>query len=413
MLVVSHPTGNTFSKALLAQIVRENLEFKFFTTMNFSDTSLLLSCVPSSLKVELLRRSFPINRNCVKTRPFKEFIRLISRKYGINFLTSHETGYACVDAVYQDIDRYLDEYLQKANRVRSIKVVYCYEDGAFRTFSRAKEQGITCFYDLPIAYWETGLLLLKQEAERYPLWEPTLIGTRNSQAKLNRKTNELMLADFVVCPSKFVRDSLPHELVENKKVIVSEFGSPRLDLPHRNFKCLDKNIPLRVLFVGSMTQRKGLADIFAAFKLLNRPDIELVILGSLKASLEFYRQEYPNFKYYPPRPHSEVLQVMASCDIFLFPSIVEGRALVQQEAMISGLPLITTYNAGADDLIEEGVTGFLVPIRSPRSIAEKLAWFADNREAIPMMSSAAFERAKALTWESYSRKIISEIKKCL
>ena len=122
-----------------------------------------------------------------------------------------------------------------------------------------------------------------------------------------------------------------------------------------------------------MTQRKGLADLFAAFRLLKRSDVELVVMGSPLASHEFYRSELPDFQYEPPRPHAEVLKLMQSCDVFVLPSIVEGRALVQQEAMACGLPLIVTANAGAEDVIDEGETGFLVPIRSPEVIAERIA----------------------------------------
>ena len=56
---------------------------------------------------------------------------------------------------------------------------------------------------------------------------------------------------------------------------------------------------------------------------------------------------------------------MRSCDLLVLPSIVEGRALVLQEAMACGLAMIATPNAGAEDLIVEGETGFLVPVGAP------------------------------------------------
>ncbi|MDS3859243.1 glycosyltransferase family 4 protein [Thermosynechococcaceae cyanobacterium BACA0444] len=407
MFIISHPTGNTFSRSLLKELEDEDLDFLFFTTLSVDEKSRLLSFLPSFVRAEILRRNFSITPHHIRTRPFREIIRLIAPKLGAHFLIKHETGFACIDAVYQDLDQNISEYLSQDTKVGSIQAVYCYEDGALQTFKTARQKGITCFYDLPIAYWETSLKLLQEEAARYPQWESTLIGTRNSSAKLERKTQELQLANYVICPSKFVRDSLPQNIVDSKKILVSEFGSPQLNLSQHDFQYLNKGVPLRVLFVGSMTQRKGLADIFAAFRLLKRYDIELLVLGSPVVSMKFYKEEFPNFQYFSPRPHSEVLKLMRTCDVFLFPSIVEGRALVQQEAMISGLPLITTYNAGADDLVEDGVTGFLVPIRSPESIAEKLTWFADNRDKIPKMSYAAFNKAKALTWEKYSKKIVS------
>jgi len=145
-----------------------------------------------------------------------------------------------------------------------------------------------------------------------------------------------------------------------------------------------------------MTQRKGLADVFAAIKMLNSADVELVVMGSPIQSLSWYQERSPAFTYEPPRPHREFLELMRTCDVLLLPSLVEGRALVQQEAMACGLPVIATRNAGADDLIADGETGFLVPIRSPGEIAAKLEWCLRNRAAVAGMGIAAQERARQL-----------------
>jgi glycosyltransferase involved in cell wall biosynthesis len=83
---------------------------------------------------------------------------------------------------------------------------------------------------------------------------------------------------------------------------------------------------------------------------------------------------------------------------------------VQQEAMACGLPVIATRNAGADDAIIEGETGFLVPIRSPESIAEKISWCARNRSRISGMRLAAKKRARDFTWRSYSEAIVTAVR---
>jgi glycosyltransferase involved in cell wall biosynthesis len=162
-----------------------------------------------------------------------------------------------------------------------------------------------------------------------------------------------------------------------------------------------------------MTQRKGLGDLLAAMRSLNRNDVELIVMGSLQAPMEFYRQEFANFTYEPGRAHAQVLELMRSCDVFCLPSIVEGRALVMQEAMSQGLPLIITPNTGGEDLIAEGITGFLVPIRRPELIAEKIAWFADHRAMLPEMSRAAQAKAAQLTWDIYGQTIVRAIRENL
>jgi glycosyltransferase involved in cell wall biosynthesis len=133
-------------------------------------------------------------------------------------------------------------------------------------------------------------------------------------------------------------------------------------------------------------------------------------MGSLLRPLAWYREQFPHFIYEPPRPHRDVLRLMRTCDVLVLPSIVEGRALVQQEAMACGLPLIVTKNAGGDDLIVDGETGFLVPVRSPEAIADKINWFAENRARLPGMAIAAQGRASELTWRGYGEMIVSAIR---
>ena len=307
----------------------------------------------------------------------------------------HESGWASVEAVAQDFDR------QVSKRLSGTARIYCYEDSALSTFRAAARMGIRRYYELPIMYWQTVRRLLREEAERYPEWEPTLLATRDSNAKLERKSAELQLADLVICPSRQVQESLP----SGTPSLVAEYGCPEpvSERPRRD------NSRLKVLFVGSMTQRKGLADLFSAMKLLNRPDVELIVLGTPLLPLEFYRREYPDFVYEPVRPNAEVRRLMLECDVLVLPSIVEGRAMVQMEALSCGLPIIVTPNAGAEDLVEEQRTGFLVPIRAPEKLAETIGWIADHKEWVDEVRPAVLERARRSGWGKYTSKILAAI----
>jgi glycosyltransferase involved in cell wall biosynthesis len=309
-----------------------------------------------------------------------------------------------VNSVYCDLDRKLADDLSILIGKHQLTGIYAYEDGACETFSAASMLGLKCFYELPIAYWEIAQQLLRAEAERWPEWKKTMPMLEDSPEKQARKTREAQLADVIICPSRFAYDSIPSDLRETRKCIVAAFGSPECERTPK-FEPAGKKI--RVLFAGSMTQRKGLADLFAAMKLVRREDFELVVMGSVMAPMDFYRKQFRDFVYEPPRPHEKVLELMETCDVLVMPSIVEGRALVQQEAMSRGVILIATANAGAADLVEDGTAGFLVPIRSPGDIAEKLTWIADHRAALPEMKRAAYEKAAGLTWKSYADRIVN------
>jgi len=133
------------------------------------------------------------------------------------------------------------------------------------------------------------------------------------------------------------------------------------------------------------------------------------VLGTALMPLGFYRKQCPEFVYERPRRHRDALSLMRSCDILVLPSLVEGRALVLQEAMTCGLPIIVTPNTGGSDLVVPGRTGCLVPIRSPESIAEAILRLADDRRLLEYMSKEARRKAAEYTWSQYTNRIVQAI----
>ena len=374
MILLSHPTVNAFNRALVEALARADRLASFHTT------------------ITLGRRAVALPPDKVHRHPWRELARLAAQRLGWR----SGRGTLGIDAVYRALDA------ATARQLGQARAVYCYEDGALATFQAARERGLPRFYELPIAYWETTQRLLREEAERLPAWACTLQAPDDSPEKLARKTAELALADLVICPSGFVQASLP----PGTRSMVAEFGSPAVP---RHPAARPESGPLKLLFAGTMTQRKGLADVFAALRLLDRRDVELTVLGTALAPLAFYRGAWPHFIYEPPRSHRRVLALMDACDVLVLPSIVEGRALVLQEALSRGLPLLVTPNAGGEDLIEPGATGWLVPIRNPAALADRIAWFAGHRPELPAMRAAARRMAAARSWADYTRRIIAAI----
>jgi glycosyltransferase involved in cell wall biosynthesis len=400
MILLAHPTGNVFVREAVSALDEAGLLAEFHTAIATCGKNFFakLAGLPGFGELHRRRLSGKFETK-LRLHPFREGGRLFASRMGLGFATRHEAGFFSLDAVYRSFDRSV------AHRVaaRKFSAVYCYEDGALETFRAARDAGIPCIYDLPIAHWSTVRRLLLEEADRLPEWACTMDGLRDSEKKVQRKDEEIALADFVICPSNFVRASLPLEIQSRKQIKIASFGSPpvvELERPTRRAG------PLRVLFAGSMTQRKGLGDLFSAMRLLDSNRFELHVMGTPLAGMAFYRRQFRGFTYHPTRPNAHVLDLMRSCDVFVLPSIVEGRALVQQEAMACGLPLVATRNAGAEDLLEDRTAGFLVPIRSPESIAEKLQLLENNREILESMSLAARAKAAELSWLNYRSKIV-------
>jgi glycosyltransferase involved in cell wall biosynthesis len=283
--------------------------------------------------------------------------------------------------------------------------VYAYEDGALDTFRAARARGLRTLYDLPIGYHRAAQRLFAEEAELSPDFAPMLDGLRDSGAKLERKAEEARLADRIIVPSEFVRQTLEQEGFPASRIRLVPFGAPDA-VRARTWTDEDLRRPLRLLFAGSVGQRKGIGYLLQAMRLLKGAPVELAVLGTVvgdSAPLAPYRDL---FRHEPTRPHAEVLELMRSCDVLVLPSLWEGLAQVQLEALACGLPLLVTPNAGGAHLVRDGINGFLVPIRSPEALAEKIRWFVANREALPAMSAAAAAAARQSTWSAYREGIV-------
>ena len=386
--VVSHPTGNTFVRALLNQFNNQNLLKRFFTTIGAGEgANSLISAFCGK------KRQYDIPDKMISRQWMPELTRLLSK--GDQAKKRHRADHS-----YQALDK------KVSNKLASLtsQVLHSYEDGCASSFARAKQLGMQCSYELPIAHWATVRRLLAEEAERYPEWEPTLESTREPEEKLFRKEEELRLADRITCPSKFVFDSIPSEIRQKTPCQISPFGSPQCEPV--DFELSQKSEILKLLFVGSMSQRKGLADLFEALKLLKGEPVSLSILGQPSMPMEFYRKQFPDFEFYPTCTNSKVREIMHQHDALVLPSIVEGRALVQQEALSCGLPIIVTSNAGGEDLVEEGVTGHLVPIRSPEKIAEAICSMMANKKNRDEIQKLCQKKAREYTWAKYAQNII-------
>ena len=105
-------------------------------------------------------------------------------------------------------------------------------------------------------------------------------------------------------------------------------------------------------------------------------------------------------------PHARVLELMTEHDVLVLPSLVEGFGLVITEALSRGLPVITTAHAGGADLMTDGREGFIVPIRSPDAIADRLTRLAEDRDLLARMAEAALATARRNPWERYEARIV-------
>jgi glycosyltransferase involved in cell wall biosynthesis len=155
--------------------------------------------------------------------------------------------------------------------------------------------------------------------------------------------------------------------------------------------------------------RKGVYYLLDAFLQLSCPRKRLVFAGSISPELagtvRQWRQS-PQISVLGHVPQARLREIMSTSNVMVLPSVEEGLALVQAQAMACGCPVIASENTGASDLFTDGKEGFIVPIRDPNAIAERLQLLADNADVQSRMSEAALQRVKSMGgWEQYGETI--------
>jgi len=210
------------------------------------------------------------------------------------------------------------------------------------------------------------------------------------------------LADLIVVPSEYVRRTFVESGVPAAKMRTIPFGVD-LSMFHPVAK---KDDTFRIICVAQMIARKGIGYLLEAMKMARLKNAELWLIGQLNDEFKPVLDRYSDyFRYMGVFPRGELYKYYSQGSVFVLPSVEEGLALVMGQAMACGLPVIATENSGAEDLFTDGREGFIVPVRSPEAIRDKILLLYEDSARREAMSKAALERVKSYGgWKSYGEK---------
>jgi glycosyltransferase involved in cell wall biosynthesis len=162
--------------------------------------------------------------------------------------------------------------------------------------------------------------------------------------------------------------------------------------------------------VGSFSVRKGIGYLLQAVRpLVQKKIVELWLVGNAsQEAREILHRNADIFIDKGSQPRSKLPWFYSQASVLVLPSIEEGLALVQAQAMACGLPVIATTNTGAEDLFADGIEGCIIAIRDPQSIRDKIEWMLDNPVKRAEMAEAALRRIKSLGgWDMYGKRCLA------
>jgi len=243
--------------------------------------------------------------------------------------------------------------------------------------------------------------ILREEYGRQGIYFPGI-----DPRVIRRNEAEYDAADYITVPSTFALDTYVTSGVDRRKMKLASYG---VDLGSF-FPCVPKSEDrFDVLFVGSVTVRKGVRYLLDGFKNLQCKNKHLTLVGSVSSELEstikqIRGDEQISFLGHVQQPR--LREIMSKSHVMVLPSVEEGLALVQAQAMACGCPVIASENTGARDLFTDGVEGFIVPIRDADAIADRLQKVADSPGLRLRMREAALRRVKSVGgWDQYGERM--------
>ncbi|MEP0869906.1 glycosyltransferase family 4 protein [Trichocoleus desertorum AS-A10] len=406
-----HPTSSPFSRNAATALAEAGFLHEVITTAAYNPSNFLpwyLKPLPSKAKqritAELARRTWiPPQGIPLRTHPWEETLRMLLVKTNL----SQSLGFGAqgpVAWVYQSLDRHVAQH-----HLQNLAAVYAYEDGAASTFQAAKQQGILCLYDLPIPFYKTSHRIQLEEAQKFIELAPALQAANEPSWKIERKHQEIELADHIFVASSMTQRSLLDIGILPERISVIPYGAPI-----EYFQPQPKSDSrFRALFVGRVGPRKGVHYLLQSWQALDLPNAELLLVGVNEFPSGWLTQYQNSFRHIPSVPHRALNQYYSSANVLVFPSLVEGFGLVLLEAMACGIPVITTPNTAGPDILTDGVEGFIIPIRDVEALQEKLEWCYCHPQELADMGKAARHKAEQLTWQLYRQHLANQVRSLL
>lgn len=271
--------------------------------------------------------------------------------------------------------QYALDQLQK-EPINGPRTVFAYSYAAERIFKFARERG-----------WRTVLgqidpgpaheRILARLSGEYCDWEPA------PAEYWDGWRTECALADNIVVNSAWSQQALLDEGIPAEKISVVPLAYETAD-ESRSFErrypdTFTSVRPLRVLFLGQVTLRKGVGQLLDAIKLLQDENIEFWFVGPTQLRLP------SNCKWFGAVPRVDVDKYYKEADVFILPTLSDGFGLTQLEAQSWKLPVVASQHCGS--VVCDGVNGLILEDVSGPTIANVLRRFLQSPEILSAMST--------------------------
>ncbi|HEX7158555.1 MAG TPA: glycosyltransferase family 4 protein [Edaphobacter sp.] len=346
-----------------------------------------LSLIYSTFPWARLRRE-GLPRQLVQTFPWLHVPEFLLHRHNLgNRWLYDQLGYA--NALY------FDEWTLR--RVPECDAFIAISGAGLKTGREVQRRGGRFICDRGSTHIRHRAELVEEEHQRWGVPE----NSQDDPRDLAREESIYEVADAITVPSTHSRSTYLSRGISPEKIHVLPYGV----LLDRFQKVADPpSDSVEVLYVGRINLPKGVPYLLEAFRKLKVPNKHLTMIGGMQPEMKGVLDRLPldNVTFMGTMPQAQLKNYMSRSHVMVMPSLDEGMALVQGQAMACGCPVIATTNSGAEDLFSDGVEGFIVPVRDPDALADRMQRLADDRALQQRMSEAALQRVRSIGgWNEY------------
>lgn len=403
-IIVAHP-GEQHARRAVVALQSSGMFLEYITSFYYKKTT-FVGYLPNRIKHRLekelcRRRNDKIDDSLVAAiMPIHESCCILATRVGMP----------------EKISRWLrwrrncrfDEKVTRIIKEKSPDAVIGYDTAALRTLSQCQSCSTVGVLDQTIGHLTAWKKILEEEMALHPqLFKRSSYSLPNQQ-QLKELKAEALAADWILAGSEYTKNTLIDIGVAPERIKIIPYGADIERFWPAESGRRRRRKKFKVLFVGSIGIRKGVHYLLEAIRQLNHPQIKLILVGGIEGNGKWLSQYEGIFKHVPFVTHDRLCQIYRDSDIFVFPSLHEGSAIVTYEALASGLPVVTTPNSGT--VVRDGKDGFIVPIRDVEALMEKIYLLSQDQELKTKMSENARQRAINFTWQAYGQRLIAFVK---
>lgn len=400
--LVAFPGVARFAQQTALAFLEADALSRYATTFAFKESSAAAKLLPrlpkgAGLLRQLQRRGLnDLDPRYVDTQPLLEIARSVADKLG--------AGPELIDRIW---DQAMRSYTRGvARRIGAAGAVYAYEYTALEAFEQAGRSGAARILDFPSLNSRQYEALQDEQKRMFPeLVSPhdayfkSLFAERQA-----RRDAEMAMADVVITNSTLTRRSHIAAGADPARTFAVPYGAPDTLADPDGFTVRTDG-PLRAVWAGTFNIRKGAHYLLDAWRRLPPGAARLDAYGAIDVPRRLLDSLPEGMAFRGSIPQSQLLQAFAAAEVLVFPTLSDGFGLVVTEAFSQGLPVITTDQAGAADLVQHGRNGLIVPAGDPGALADALQWCLDNRQALFAMRLAALETARGWQWSDYRARL--------